>query len=56
MIYDVQSKKRVYFDQILQVKGNRELLIFLAGITRYSKDYPDMGAKPPKWQNVKMTM
>ena len=22
----------------------------------YSKDYQDMGAKPPKWQNVKMTM
>jgi len=22
----------------------------------YSKDYQDMGAKPPKWQNVKVTM
>jgi PAS domain S-box-containing protein len=22
----------------------------------YSKDYQDMGAKPPKWQNVKMTL
>jgi len=25
-------------------------------IIEYSKDYQDMGAKPPKWQNVKMEM
>jgi len=44
-------------DRILETlqKGERALQA-IRQIIEYSKDYQDMGAKPPKWQNVTMAM
>jgi len=44
-------------DDIIETveKGVRAVRLIHETI-EYSKDYQDMGAKPPKWQNVKMAM
>ncbi|MCX6699582.1 MAG: PAS domain S-box protein [Methanomicrobiales archaeon] len=44
-------------DQVIATlqKGVQAVQLIHATI-EYSKDYQDMGAKPPKWQNVKMEM
>ena len=44
-------------DRILESLQKCEQAIRSINVTiEYSKDYQDMGAKPPKWQNVKMAM
>ena len=44
-------------DRIIETlqKGDHAIRLIHETI-EYSKDYQDMGAKPPKWQNVKMEM
>ncbi|MEI7433583.1 MAG: PAS domain S-box protein [Methanomicrobiales archaeon] len=44
-------------DQIIELlqKGIQEVRLINKTI-EYSKDYQDMGVKPPKWQNVKMAL
>jgi PAS domain S-box-containing protein len=44
-------------DRLIEIVQKGEQAIRLIHeIVEYSKDYQDMGAKPPKWQNVKMAM
>ena len=44
-------------DHIIEtVQKSVEAVRLINETIEYSKDYQDMGAKPPKWQNVKMTL
>jgi signal transduction histidine kinase len=44
-------------DRILEtVEKGVQTVRVVNEIIEYSKDYQDMGAKPPKWQNVKMAL
>ncbi len=41
---------------IVTLQKGAESVRLIQETIEYSKDYQDMGAKPPTWQNVKMTM
>jgi signal transduction histidine kinase len=44
-------------DRIIEtVEKGIQAVRFIHETIEYSKDYQDMGAKPPKWQNVKMAL
>ena len=53
-----QAKKQAAgHDSIIEtVQKSVEAVRLINETIEYSKDYQDMGAKPPKWQNVKMTL
>jgi len=53
----IAKKQAAGQDQIIETvqKGVRAIRLINETID-YSKDYQDMGAKPPKWQNVKVAM
>jgi len=54
---EMAKKQAAGQDQIIaSLQKGVQAIQSLHETIEYSKDYQDMGAKPPKWQNVKMTL
>jgi PAS domain S-box-containing protein len=54
---EITKKNAAGQDRILEgIQKSENAIRSINEITEFTKDFQDMGAKPPKWQNVKMTM
>jgi len=54
---ELVKKQAAGQDHIIEtVQKSVQAIRLINKTIEYSKDYQDMGAKPPKWQNVKMTL
>jgi PAS domain S-box-containing protein len=54
---EITKKNAAGQDHILEgIQKCEKAILSISEITEFTKDFQDMGAKPPKWQNVKMAL
>ncbi|MCX6690542.1 MAG: PAS domain S-box protein [Methanoregula sp.] len=54
---EITKKNAAGQDRILEgIQKCERAILSISEITEFTKDFQDMGAKPPQWQNVKMTL
>ena len=54
---EMAKKKATGQDEIIKnIESGERTIKFIKEITEFTKDYQNMGEKPPKWQNVKLAI